>query len=31
MVQTVGSIVSVAPKPERSREREIFVGSGSNG
>jgi hypothetical protein len=31
MVQTVGSIVPVAPKLERSREREIFAGSGSNG
>jgi hypothetical protein len=31
MVQTVGSIVSVAPQPERKHEREIFVGSGSNG
>jgi hypothetical protein len=31
MVQTVGSIVSIAAKPERKHMREIFAGSGSNG
>jgi hypothetical protein len=31
MVQTVGSIVSVALKPERKHVRKIFAGPGSNG